>query len=106
AMPSARRSVARWSCSCAWSCPCTVTKLYLVGQRSELLEPVDLEQRREQPSPERGEDDRDGAADDDRRHGAEQRGRDARLERTELVRRRDEHHLDRVHPPAQLVRRG
>ena len=55
--------------------------------------------------PDGGEPDRHRAAGDDRRHGAEQRRRDAGLEGAELVRGADEHHLDREHAPAQLVGR-
>ena len=54
-----------------------------------------------EPRPDERERDRQRAAGDDGRHGSDQRCRDPRLERAELVRRADEHALDGVDAPAQ-----
>ena len=71
----------------------------------QLVQPVDARKRREQPPPEHRDPDRRDAADHDSGYGADERRRDPGLERAELVRRADEDHLDRVHAPAELVRR-
>jgi GTP-binding protein len=71
----------------------------------QLVQPVDPGQRREELPPDSGHDHGRHAAEDDRRNGADERRGDARFECAELVRRADEHHLDRGDATAELVRR-